>query len=84
MTILSNCGHAIFDVSTEAGQYAEIEHARMKGIPSILVYSAAEEKDKNEPPVPAMIRTAGFPTKGFRFMSELEDIFREFLPDQPP
>jgi hypothetical protein len=47
MTILSNCDYAIFDVSTEAGQYAEIEHARLKGIKSILVYSAAEERDKD-------------------------------------
>jgi hypothetical protein len=83
MTILSNCGHAIFDVSTEAGQYAEIEHARIRGIPSILVYSAVEEEDKNHPPIPAMIRTVGFPTRGFRFMNELADIFREFLPEQP-
>jgi hypothetical protein len=53
MTILSNCGYAIFDVSTEAGQYAEIEHARLKGIKSILVYSAAEERDKDHPPIPS-------------------------------
>ena len=84
MTILSNCGYAIFDVSTEAGQYAEIEHAQLKGIKSILVYSAAEERDLNKPPIPAMIRTVGFPIKGFRFMNELEDIFKGFLPDQPP
>ncbi len=83
MEILSNCGHAIFDVSTEAGQYAEIEHARMKKIPSLLVFSAIEEKDKESIPVPAMIRTIGFPIRGFRYLDELEDIFREFLPDRP-
>ena len=83
MEILSHCGYAIFDVSTEAGQYAEIEHARIKSIPSLLVFSAAEEKDKEKPPVPAMIRTVGFPIKGFRYLSELEEILKKFLPEQP-
>jgi len=83
MEILSNCGHAIFDVSTEAGQYAEIEHARMKNILSLLLFSAAEEKDKTKPPIPAMIRTVGFPIKGFCYLSELEKIIKDFLPEQP-
>jgi hypothetical protein len=83
MTILSNCGYAIIDVSTEAGQYAEIEHAKMVNIKTILVYSAAEDIDKQHPPIPVIISTVGFPIKGFRFMTELEDIFKDFLPEVP-
>lgn len=83
MEILSNCRYAIFDVSTEAGQYAEIEHARLKNIPALLVFSAAEEKDKEKPPIPAMIRTIGFPIRGFRYLNELEEILRSFVPEQP-
>jgi len=83
MDILASCGHAIFDVSTEAGQYAEIEFARIKKIPSLLVFSALEEKDKAKPPVPAIIRTVGFPVKGFHYLDELEEIFKEFLPEEP-
>jgi len=83
MKILSNCGHAIFDVSTEAGQYAEIEHARMKNIPALLLFSATDEKDKTKPPIPAVIRTVGFPIKGFCYLNELEEIIKDFLPEQP-
>jgi len=83
MDILSSCGRAIFDVSTEAGQYAEIEFARIKRIPSLLVFSALEEQDKAKPPVPAMIKTVGFPMEGFCYLDELEEIFRKFLPEKP-
>lgn len=83
MEILSHCGHAIFDVSTEAGQYAEIEHARIKNIPSLLVFSARDEKDKEKCPVPAIIRTVGFDIEGFCYVNELEEIFEKFLPERP-
>lgn len=83
MNILSSCGHAIFDVSTEAGQYAEIEYARIEKIPSLLVFSALEEKDKTKPPISAMIRTVGFPVEEFCYLDELEEIFKRFLPEVP-
>jgi hypothetical protein len=48
-------------------------------------YSCKEllESDKKKPPVPAMIRTIGFPIEGFCYLNELEEIFRKHLPEQP-
>ena len=83
MKILSSCGHAIFDVSTEAGQYAEIEYAKLQEIPTLLVFSAMNEESKENPPFSAIIKTVGFRIEGFCYIDELEDVFKEFLPEEP-
>lgn len=83
MKILSSCGHAIFDVSTEAGQYAEIEFAKIKNIPTLLVFSAMNEEAKKNPPFSAIISTVGFQIEGFCYIDELEEIFKKFLPEEP-
>ena len=78
LMLLHTCRFAIFEISSAAGQFMEIERARDYDTITLLVRSAIDPS--LQPRVSNMITTAGFRIEYYRDMPELRQIVARFLP----
>jgi hypothetical protein len=80
LLLLHTCRHAIFEISSPAGQLMEIERTRDYEDNVLLLYSRISPDSAPSPLVSTMIQTVGARTEGYANLSDIDRIVRDFLP----
>lgn len=80
LLLLHTCKYAIFEVSTPAGQYMEIERTIDYGTKVLVLYSTMTQNDDPSDFVSSMLRTMeDIEIKGYSDIKEIESLVSEFL-----
>lgn len=78
IALLHCCKHAIFDLSTQAGQLIEIERAPDYGVKTLVIWQKDKEQSITEV-LKSCLDDRQIKHEAYTNFSELEDIFRKFL-----
>lgn len=83
--LLAMCKRAIFEVTSAAGQYMEIERVRDFKIDACIIYQKRTKNEKNYPQhISSMVTTYGLQNFGYATFKELEKVIKyKFLKYQP-
>lgn len=79
LRLLHNCMHAIFYLSAAAGELMEIERARDYRCRMLLLYGVKGEDTPSPEHLSSMVRSAGYPLRGFLDTDHLKRIVTQFL-----
>jgi hypothetical protein len=81
LRLLHNCNYAVFDVTSDGGQFVEIEHAPQYSVDFLLVFNTMD------PSAPSKI-SAMLPKRreaiGYQQLDELKHIVEEWLVERRP
>ena len=84
LMLLHCCSHAIFDVTSPAGELMEIERTRDYRTRTLVVYEVREEGGDPPESLTSMVSTFGTEMKGWASFKELRAVVADFLTQPKP